>query len=323
MTINWRFILSKLWKAILIGLFLALGIVLFPQAECAIAQTCNSPRDLWCGSKSCCGSTSGIQFYKNNCSIGRDSKGRPYCDCRNAIGQSPVTCSDRNNCNVTNWHGAPVETTIRNGVTYFNAKKVSLQNDCKLSDHWVQSTCCFGAGDGDGGGCTPEYAPPTIADSYSVYPLNPIPWGQEQPPYGLALGLTLNDVKAYGGTDVVCNTGQQQNITSIAVTLSLSQESINWIVNDLSQRYPGAYIKDSYPKTPERPDVGHPSYACSFAPVNGLNTPVAELDCQFFRPLDPGSYLISVTACQADGQCTTKTLPDPVKVWLLDSSLGK
>jgi hypothetical protein len=30
-----------------------------------------------------------------------------------------------------------------------------------------------------------------------------------------------------------------------------------------------------------------------------------------------------VQACQSDGQCTTKVLPEPIKVWLLESTLGK
>lgn len=33
MNINWRFILSKWWKATLMGLLIAIGIALFPQAN--------------------------------------------------------------------------------------------------------------------------------------------------------------------------------------------------------------------------------------------------------------------------------------------------
>ncbi len=186
--------------------------------------------------------------------------------------------------------------------------------------HWVSATCCGGSS-GSGGGCTPEYAPPTIEDTYTVDPPNPIVWTQEQPPYGLALGMTINDIKAHGGADTACGTGQAK-ITNITINLELTQASIDWILGELSQRYIGVQIKDTYPKYPERPDPDHAYYSCSFSPLTGANTPNAELDCQFFRPLDPGQYAIHVTACQSDGKCTTKTLPEPVKVWLMEVTLS-
>jgi hypothetical protein len=168
--------------------------------------------------------------------------------------------------------------------------------------------------------CTPQFAAPTIDDTYTVFPPNPVVWTQEQPPYGKAFGLTINDIKAHGGADTSCGTGQAR-ITSVTINLTLTQKSIDWILGELSQRYINVRIKDTYPKQPERPDPTHPSYACSFSPLSGAGTANAELDCQFFRPLDPGEYAVNVTACQSDGKCTTKTLPTPVKVWLLESTL--
>ncbi len=323
MNINWHFVLSKLWQVTLMGLLIAVGIALFPQAQCAVAQTCNTPRDLWCNNGQpgrCCGSTSGIEYYSSPCSTGTDRNGQKYCDCSNSVGRSPVTCSNSTNCNVTDWHGAPVNTRTYNGVTQFNAKAPSLSgSQCVLVDHWVPATCCSGSS--GGGGCTPEYAPPTIEDTYTVDPPNPIVWTQEQPPYGMALGMTVSDIKAHGGADTACGTGQAR-ITNITINLELTQASIDWILGELSQRYIGVEIKDTYPKYPERPDPDHAYYSCSFSPLTGANTPDAELDCQFFRPLDPGEYAIHVTACQSDGKCTTKTLPEPVKVWLMEVILS-
>jgi len=160
-----------------------------------------------------------------------------------------------------------------------------------------------------------------IEDSYTVDPPFPLPWGQEQPPYGYALGMTLNDLKAHGGQDRACGKGQA-NITSLAVQLRLTPDSVEWILGELAQRYPGAHVKGEYPQSPERPQVGHAYYACSFDPLRGAGTPNAELDCQFFRPLDPGKYQVLVTACQADGQCTTRALSRLIQVYLLESSLG-
>jgi hypothetical protein len=135
--------------------------------------------------------------------------------------------------------------------------------------------------------------------------------------------MTVNDIKAHGGQDTACGSGRAK-ITSITIWLELTERSIEWIEQELAIRYPGAHVKDTYPKYPERPDDPfHPYAHCAWTfGTSGSNTPDAELDCRFFRPLDPGEYAIHVTACQSDGQCTTKTLPEPVKVWLMEVILS-
>ncbi len=326
MTIDWNFVLSKWWKATLMGLLIAVGISLWPQAQCAVAQTCNTPADLWCGSGKCCGTNSGVEWYDRNFNCFPNGS---YC-AHTQIKRSPVTCSNasnRSNCNVTDWHNVP--NNLRGSIgnqTAINAGRCQWKNNdrtsgqCELVSHWVPVTCCTGSS-GSGGGCTPSYAPPTIEDTYTVDPPNPIVWTQEQPPYGLALGMTVNDIKAHGGQDTACGTGQA-NITSITINLTLTQQSIDWILGELSQRYINVHIKDTYPKYPEIADATHAYAVCSSTPgVTGYNTRNAELDCRFFRPLDPGSYAVNVTACQSDGKCTTKTLPEPIRVWLLESRL--
>lgn len=318
MNINWRFVLSKWWKAALMGLLIAIGIALFPQAQCAVAQTCDAPRDRWCGSGQCCGPTAGFDVVYG-C-----QKSGSSCIEQMERGIS-ARCENSGDCLVT-WVGKYSDRLTkeyisgRGWVTYWYVGKCEWTS-CSLNKtaNKKEVSCCTGSS--GGGGCTPQYAPPTIEDTYTVDPPNPIVWTQEQPPYGLALGMTINDIKAHGGQDTTCGTGQRANITDLRISLELTQESVDWILGELSQRYIGVRIKDTYPKYPERPDPGHAYYSCSFSPMTGYNTPNAELDCQFFRPLDPGKYAVNVTACQSDGKCTTKTLPEPIRVWLLESRL--
>ncbi|WP_322508705.1 hypothetical protein [Anaerolinea sp.] len=324
MSINWRFVSSKWWQVTLMGLLIAVGIALFPQAQCAVAQTCNAPRDLWCNNGQpgkCCDPAHGYSAV-TACVRSKPISQPAVCY---EIGpgftesEVPVRCTNSNNCAVTEVLGAP--NRLSGGYWYVGKCPKYLVNafeSCGSPDttqNRVRATCCSGSS--GGGGCTPEYAPPTIEDTYTVDPPNPIVWTQEQPPYGMALGMTISDIKAHGGADTACGTGQAK-ITNITINLELTQESIDWILGELSQRYIGVEIKDTYPKYPERPDPDHAYYSCSFSPLTGANTPNAELDCQFFRPLDPGEYAIHVTACQSDGKCTTKTLPQPVKVWLME-----
>jgi hypothetical protein len=310
MNIKWRFILSKGWKITLTGLLIAVGIVLFPQAQCAVAQTCDGPRDKWCGSGKCCDPAAGF-LAVTGCSY-NSSTG--FCEEKTTTVK--VRCSNSSNCEVTDVLGSP--NRLSGG--YWSVGKCEW-NGCYLNPNAnsVRVTCCTGSG---GGGCTPRYAPPTIDDSYTVDPPNPIVWTQEQPPYGQALGMTINDIKAHGGADTACGSGRA-NITSLDVQVNLRQESIDWILNDLGRRYIGVRIKDIYPKFPERPDDPfHPYANCAWTfGTTGINTPDAELDCRFFKPLDPGQYDVTVTACQSDGQCVTKTMSRPIDVWLLETRL--
>lgn len=324
MSINWRFILSRSWKAFILGLVIAAGIALFPQAQCALAGTCNQPRDLWCNNGQpgkCCGLASGFTVVTSCTLVGSVCK-------ENTI-EVGVSCSNASNCNVTRVVDEKYKSRLAGGYWYVGScpRYYPIGKSCGVPNtntSKTRATCCFdNSSDNQKKTCTPTYAPPAIADTFTVSPPNPIPWGQEQPPYGQALGMTLNDIRAQGGADTSCGTGQRAKITGITVSLQLTPQSIAWITGELAQRYPGAHVKDTYPKSPELPDPTHPSYACSFAPATGYGTPSAELDCQFFRPLDPGDYAVTVTACQSDGKCTTKTLPNPIKVWLLESTLGK
>lgn len=321
--INWRFVFSKFWQVALMGFLVAVGIALFPQAQCAVAQTCNQPRDLWCGSEKCCGSTSGVEWYDRDffCSANYS-----YC-AHSQVKRSDVTCSNSNNCNVTDWKSVP--PSLRGSIgsqSAINAGRCQWVNNdpttgkCELVDHWVPVTCCTGSS-GSGGGCTPNYAPPSVEDGYTVDPPNPIVWTQEQPPYGYALGMTINGLKVHGGQDTACGRGQAR-ITSLNIYLQLRQSSIDWIEGELARRYIGARVKDTYPKYPEPAPSFHKYDICSrMDGASGIGTANAELNCRFFRPLDPGYYDVVVNVCQSDGKCTSKTLPEPISVWLLETRL--
>jgi hypothetical protein len=318
MNINWRFVLSKLWKAALMGLLIAVGIALWPQAQCAVAQTCDAPRDRWCGSGQCCGQTAGFDAV-----VGCQKSGS---SCLEKMDRGiPARCENQGDCLVT-WVGRRSDRLSkeyvpgRGWVTYWYVGKCEWSTCSLNSTANKQEVSCCGGG---GGGCTPQYAPPTIEDGYTVDPPNPIVWSQEQPPYGLALGMTINDIKAHGGVDTTCGTGQRANITSMTINLTLTEKTLNWIFGELAQRYINVHLKGTYPQYPEVADFGHAYSICSTGTgLIGYNTPDAELDCRFFRPRDPGEYAIHVTACQSDGQCTTKTLPEPVKVWLMETVLS-
>ena len=184
MKINFRFLLSKSWKALLMGVLVAVGIALFPQVQCAIAQTCNSPADRWCGSGKCCSYTGGMRVPAS-------------CTNRNMTKTYPYRCNPEiGNCNVSDWMGYPYQTrTTRDGRTQAKIPECDWKSATWLPEKkwpWVYVDCCGGGG----GGCTPQYAPPTIEDGYTVDPPNPIVWTQEQPPYGLALVMTMRSFTA-------------------------------------------------------------------------------------------------------------------------------
>ena len=327
MNIKWRFILSKGWKITLTGLLIAVGIVLFPQAQCAVAQTCDGPRDKWCGSGKCCGPTNGYSAV-TMCLRSAPISQPGVCIERGPGFTEPevsVRCTNASDCSVNEVLGSPNRLSggywAVGACPKYSVKAGEACGSPDTSKNRVRATCCSGSS-GSGGGCTPSYAAPTIDDTYTVDPPNPVVWTQEQPPYGEALGMTVNDIQAHGGSDTACQTGRA-NITSLTVYLQLRQSSIDWIENELSRRYIGARVKDTYPKYPEWAPPFHKYVQCAWTPgTSGINTADARLDCRFFRPWDPGYYDVVVTACQSDGQCTTKTLPEPISVWLMETRLA-
>lgn len=323
---NWNFLLSKWWKILAMGTLIAIGIALFPYARCAVAQNCTSQADLWCNWGQpgwCCGPTNGLKRVITCVDSGS------YCAERGAGINAPAVSAhctpSQGHCRITS-----VDPYTYNGVTYSWSVSVAggksywdvgycskASGTCQRLSRTVEVSCCSGGG--SGGGCTPQYARPSIGDTYTVWPPNPIVWGQEKPPFGQGLGMTIGGISVTGGEDTACGTGKA-NITSIAVRINLTQASRDWITRELARRYYGAHVKGTYPYLSEFVPAGHPLWGCDYN--TGLNTPNATANCHFFRPVDPGRYEVIVTACQSDGQCTTKTMTETVAVWLLDTTLS-
>ena len=121
------------------------------------------------------------------------------------------------------------------------------------------------------------------------------------------LGTTVT-VSASGGAKTnSCSDGPaQRSVTSISMGgVALSEASIDWILDILSLRYPGAYIKDSYPLFP------------TLIP-SGIGTTIAGATFHY-NPLDPGIYNVTITAIQDDGQTTTTVLNVPA--YLMDATI--
>lgn len=94
-------------------------------------------------------------------------------------------------------------------------------------------------------------------------------------------------------------------ISAISVKISLSGESISWIKGELSRKYPGAHVLDTYPISP-------------VLTTTGLNTPNATAYFHF-DPKDPGDYEVTVVAKQDDGQIARKVFR--VHVALYESTI--
>lgn len=314
--IEWRQVSGRWWQILLLGLMIALGIFLFPTARCAMGQGCADPADLWCqagGPNQCCGPTNGFLAVLH-CTEVRQNRQLVACQVSQTA-QVGVRCYNPDDCGVTEVVD-PDYGRLSGGVWHVgNCDWINNATGCQLNPDANPSpaTCCSGPGDpGDPGNpppCEPEYAPPSIGESWSVSPPYPLVWGQDTD----QLGMTIHGITAQGGEDTECGEGRA-NITSIDVQFQLTDISIEWITGYLASRYYGAYVKGEYPAAPI-PKSGYP------IGYTGIGTPNAQRDYIYFEPLDPGTYDLLVHVCQSDGKCSNRTI-GPVTVWLLDTTLG-
>ena len=300
-------------KIVLLAALIAIGAAAWPTAQCAWGAC--DVKDTWCNGdcSQACGPTNGLGIIRDN------QSGVPACELNSAgnycvenwypdyVG---VRCTNASDCNVTQLANHPEESdrlyTSGGNSFWYVGKCTRSAGTCSYQrqDSPTKVTCCVAAAGGGGGGgaCTPTYAPPAISlAGYS--PKNPLVYGQDPDQLGLDVTISVSG----GNKTNSCSDGPAQRaVTSINVNgVSLSAASVEWISGPLALRYPGAYVKGSYP--------GHPAVTTS-----GLMTTSAQAAFHI-DPLDPGVYEISVTAIQDDGQTSTLTLNVPAS--LLDTTI--
>ena len=311
---------SKDWYRIfqisLLAALIAIAVAAWPTAMCALGQC--GDKDLWCNgncSQTCQPATS-LGIVAN--SSGYPSSGFPACRPNVSGGycienwqpdQCAVRCSDSGTCNVTelvSGGNCSGRLSSAGGYSYWIAGSCSYSaGTCTYisGGNRDRVDCCtLGNSGGGGGGCTPTYASPTVSLG-ATSPRNPLVYGQDPD----KLGTTVT-VSASGGAKTnSCSDGPaQRSVTSISMGgVALSEASIDWILDILSLRYPGAYIKDSYPLFP------------TLIP-SGIGTTTAGATFHY-NPLDPGIYNVTITAIQDDGQTTTTVLNVPA--YLLDATI--
>ncbi len=141
--------------------------------------------------------------------------------------------------------------------------------------------------------CNEDVTKPTIY-GFTYEPNYPVVVGQDLKRRGF-----IFRVKAKAGHD---ECGDPFDLTGIKVEISLSADSVNWILTDLAKRYPGA-----------RP-LGY-AIQDRKVTINGSEGNVR----MHVLPYDPGVYLIQITARQSNGMKKKRTFRVPV--YLLEGTL--
>jgi len=288
----------------LISGLLAAGYALWPSVQCALGDC--GVKDKWCASdcsKQC--SVAGFGLIPENTYGGRPPCRRVGSSCVQNFVPDVIggNCNNAANCNVSElnpgtFNGENVYGRLyyAGSVRYFNVGTCNSSCSFVKAANAKEATCCVGAPV-----CVPSFAPPSVNIANAVIaPGHPLVFSQDPD----QLGVTVTTISATGGSDTSCDSGQQ-NITAITVSIRLSDDTIAWINGPLALRYPGAQIKGSYPIQPT-------------LTTTGLNTTTATTSFHF-DPLDPGTYNITITATQGDGQSSSAVLAVPA--FLLDSTI--
>jgi hypothetical protein len=259
------------WKILLIGFLLAIGISLWPMAKCAVADC--GVRDKWCNGDCSqgCGPTNGLG------AVVGCSRGRFYCIEDFVSDGWGVNCQNANDCAVTDCASGNGCRLVGDGQ--WDVGSCGAFPTCRYASRVIDVTCC-------GGGAPPCPSNPPSITNAALQPTPEFPLVLGQDPQ--RQGIQISGITALGG-EHDCSTG---TITSLAVQISLSADSVAKIKGELARKYPGAHVKGTYPISP-------------VLTTTGLNTSTA-ITSFHFDPLDPGDYELTVTATQDDGQTVIK-----------------
>ena len=299
-----RLRLRRAWISILaIAFLLAIVISGWSSVQCAFGQC--GQRDQWCNgdcSQSCQDSTR--LGYVDGCTLQAGI-------CRDVWNpdKAAVRCSNTGNCNVTTVVSGPNRLTTRGGYSYWDAKqcrRTPSRGRCNVLLPNVSRVDCCTEGSNPTPtpiACTPTYDPPSVSLAGTTPPY-PLTIGQDPDKLGFDATILIEG----GRKTNSCNRGPaQRTITDVTLdSLELSEETIDWIEQDLALWYPGAHVKDYYPQNP---------YA--IVTINGTTASLVF----HHDPLDPGTYEATVTATQDDGKTTEAVLEIPV--YLFEATIVK
>lgn len=283
----------KWWKLLLLGFLIAIAISLWPSAWCALAQTCDGPKDVWCdpNGTQCCGPTNGLGVL-----VGCSRGAYGYC-IQDFIADSwGVRCTNEDDCNVTECVTSPKGYgCYLKGDGRWDVGRCSAYPTCSRQSRTIPVTCC--TGDSIKPTPCPKTGPAIANSSLATTPPFPLVLGQDPE----KLGVTITNVTAEAGV----HDCKQGTITDLTISVSLSKDSVSWIKGELARKYPGAKVLGTYPFTPD-------------LTITGLNSSTARASFHF-DPLDPGDYEVTVTAVQDDGQTVVRVFK--VHVALYESTI--
>ena len=169
--------------------------------------------------------------------------------------------------------------------------------------------CCSDGGCGPGPGPTPcpsgSGRDPASMTDFAYRPNYPVVVGQDGD--GFYITASFHQGRTWW-EDCDGRHYQDDPITRVDVSVSLAESSVRWIREDLARRYPGADVKDTYPKTSTL--YGGPGRA---------NVSVRWPSGGYFEAVDPGHYVVIFRVRAQSGAVDTFTRQVPVH--LRDSTI--
>jgi hypothetical protein len=285
--LNMTYIRHFWWKILSLCILLVLAASLTPSAYCALAGC--GVKDKWCNGdcSQTCGPTHGLGVIVG-CSRGAYSCIEDWIP--DAWG---MRCTNSNDCKVTECASTPPGFgCYLAGEGLWDVGKCSAYPNCQRRSFIINESCC-----GSSPTPCPKSGPTITTVALQPTPEFPLVIGQDPD----KRGITISAITITAG-EHDCRRG---TISEISVKLRLSDASISWITKELSRRYPGAHVLETYPFSP-------------LLTTSGLNTPSATASFHF-DPKDPGDYIVTITTTQDDGQVAEKVFQ--VHVALYESTI--